>query len=304
MTDSRLPFVSIVVPVRNGEETIGPCLEALVALDYRGAHDILVVDNGSSDSTAARVADLGLPLVQERAQGRAIARNTGIRETRGEIVAFVDADCIAEPSWLTELVRPYHDPDVAGVGGEIHAVPPETAVQVYLDRRESCWQQYCVQGGRRKRSGFLITANASYRRSVLELVGGFDPHFVTAEDVDLGYRVRNAGYRLAYAGDAIVRHQLRATTRELFRQRYGYGYGRVLLRRRHDLRRGYSLPRRREMAKHALSASLLTVRSLRTQDVASDAAYARCEAVESVALRFGATHAEVARVVPRIRLLA
>ena len=304
MTGSALPSVSIVVPVRNGERTITACVDALCAQDYRGPYDLVVVDNGSTDATASRVSALGVPLVREARQGRGIARNTGIGVTDGEILAFVDSDCIAEPRWLTELVRPYADPDVAGVGGEIHAVPPVSAVQIYLDRRESCWQQYCVQGGRRKRAGFLITANASYRRSVLDLVGGFDPHFVTSEDVDLGYRVRRAGYRLAYAGDAIVRHQLRETMRELFRQRYGYGYGRALMRRRHDLERGYSLPKRREVADSAVTACRLTARSLRESAIAADASYARCETVERLAVRLGATHAAVARHVPRLRLLA
>ena len=304
MTNRALPFVSIVIPVRNGERTVEPCLEALLSLDYEGELEIKVVDNGSTDSTVARVASLGVPLVHEPSQGRGIARNTGIRKTKGEIVAFIDSDCIAEPSWLTELVRPYDDPDVVGVGGEIHAATPFTGVQKYLERRESCWQQYCVQGGRRKLSGFLITANASYRRWVLDLVGGFDPHFVTAEDVDLGHRVRNTGYKLAYAGGAIVHHHLRETTRELFWQRYSYGYGRVLMRRRHNLHRGYSLPKRREVARSTFTASLLTARSLHAPDVAGDASYARCEAVERIALRLGATHAAVARHVPQLALLA
>jgi cellulose synthase/poly-beta-1,6-N-acetylglucosamine synthase-like glycosyltransferase len=304
VSDASLPSVSVIVPVRDGARTIASCLDALLAQDYPGSAEVLVVDNGSTDATAGLVRPRDVLLVHESHQGRAIARNAGIARASGEIVAFVDADCIAEPGWLTALVQPFADAGVGGVGGEIHSVPPVTAVQVYLDRKEACWQQYCVQGGRRKRHGFLITANAAYRRSVLDEVGGFDPSFITAEDVDLGWRVRHAGHTLAYAPDAIVRHRLRETVRDLFRQRYGYGYGRVLFRRRHDLQRGYSLGTYRELGDATLRAVRLTVESARRPELADDASYARCETVERVALRLGAAHCVIAQVVPRVRLAA
>jgi cellulose synthase/poly-beta-1,6-N-acetylglucosamine synthase-like glycosyltransferase len=299
-----LPTVSVVVPVRNGQRTIGACLDALLALDYRGSSEVIVVDNGSTDATAALADSRDVLLLCEPRRGRAIARNAGIASALSEIVAFVDADCVAEPGWLTALVTPFSDPAVGGVGGEIHSISPVTAVQAYLDQKESCWQQYCVQGGRRKRHGFLITANAAYRRSVLDRVDGFDPHFVTAEDVDLGWRVRDAGYSLAYAPEAIVRHRLRESARALFRQRYGYGYGRALFRRRYDLERGYSLGTYRQLGEAAVAAARLTLQETRRPEVAAAASYARCETVERVALRLGAAHCAVAQVVPRIRLVS
>ena len=285
VTDASLPSVSVVVPVRDGERTIAACLDALLAQEYPGRVEVIVVDNGSTDGTSDLARSRPVVLVHEPRQGRAIARNAGIARSTGEIVAFVDADCVAEPGWLTMLVEPFADAGVGGVGGEIHSVPPVTAVQVYLDRKEAGRQQYCVQGGRRKRHGFLITANAAYRRSVLSEVGGFDPSFITAEDVDLGWRVRHAGHTLAYAPDAIVRHWLRETIRDLFRQRYGYGYGRVLFRRRHGLERGYSLGTYRELGDAALRAARLTVASARRPELADDASFARCETVERLAAR-------------------
>jgi cellulose synthase/poly-beta-1,6-N-acetylglucosamine synthase-like glycosyltransferase len=304
VSDAPAPSVSVVVPVRNGRATIGACLDALLAQDYPGGTEVIVVDNGSSDGTAAVARGREVALVHEPRQGRAIARNAGIARAAGEIVAFVDADCVAEPDWLAALVVPFGDTAVGGVGGEIHALDPVTPVQAYLDRRETCWQQYCVQGGRRRRHGFLITANAAYRGTVLAEVGGFDPGFPPSEDVDLGWRVRAAGHTLAYAPRAIVRHRLRERTRELFRQRYGYGYGRALFRRRYGLEPGYSLGTYRELREAALAAARLTVQSARRPEVAVAASHSRCETVERVALRLGAAHCAVAQVVPRLGLRA
>ena len=110
---------SVIVPVFNGADTIGECLASLLALDYPpSGFEIVVVDNGSTDGTAAVVAGLGgrVRLLHEPVRGASAARNRGVRAARGRLVAFTDADCAVEPHWLARLVEPSGPlPTLAGV---------------------------------------------------------------------------------------------------------------------------------------------------------------------------------------------
>ena len=95
MTDHRLPFVSVIIPVLNGERTIRECLVSLLRVDYlpeRG--EILVVDNGSTDRTAEIINSFPVRYLGEERRGKSYARNRGIEASKGEILAFTDADCV------------------------------------------------------------------------------------------------------------------------------------------------------------------------------------------------------------------
>jgi glycosyltransferase involved in cell wall biosynthesis len=123
-----LPSVSVIVPVRDGDGTIAECLDAILATDYPAdRREILVVDNGSTDGTAALIQSKPVRYLHESKRGVSNARNRGIAESSGEILAFVDADCLVEPQWLSELVRPFEDPEVGSVGGDLQHVPPPSA---------------------------------------------------------------------------------------------------------------------------------------------------------------------------------
>src|SRR6266480_6290411 len=121
------PSVSVIVPVRNGESTIADCLDAILATDYPAdRREILVVDNGSSDGTSALIQSRPVRYLREHRRGVSNARNRGIAESNGEILAFVDADCLVEPQWLAELVRPFDDPEIGSVAGHLQHAPPTT----------------------------------------------------------------------------------------------------------------------------------------------------------------------------------
>ena len=114
------PTVSIVLGVYNGAEIIGDCLESLLNQNYPAdAYDIIVVENGSTDNTTEVVKRYPVRLFHNSVRGLAPARNTGISQSNADIIAFTDADCIADPNWLSALVKPYADPEVGGVGGAI-----------------------------------------------------------------------------------------------------------------------------------------------------------------------------------------
>lgn len=227
------PSVSIVVPVRNGEAEIGSCLASLLRTRYpESRREILVVDNGSTDATSEIVRRYPVRCAHEPRRGPSHARNRGVEESGGDIVAFVDADCVATTGWLRELAAPFRRPEVQAVAGEILSYPPDTRAQRYMALRKSRWQKPAVES---RAWPFAITANLAVRRDAFEHVGLFDPLLVRAQDKDFGRRFLDAGLRLEYAPRAIVLHRHRATTRGLFRQHLGWGFGAALLHLKYDL---------------------------------------------------------------------
>ncbi|MBM3668173.1 MAG: glycosyltransferase, partial [Actinobacteria bacterium] len=221
--DGALPFVSVVVPVRNGEEMIGDCIASILACDYPAeSREVLVVDNGSGDGTAAAIARHPVTALSEPRRGVSFARNRGIAAARGEVVAFIDGDCIADPEWLRELALPFADPAVGCVAGELRHLPATTAAERQAVRMLGEWQRYAVNSN----PPYAITANAAYRRRALDEIGPFDTRMPRAQDVELGLRFNErSGLRLAYAEDAVVRHRHRPTQLGFFRQQLGWAYG-------------------------------------------------------------------------------
>ena len=211
----RLPRVAVVVPVCNGERTIGTCLDALLALDYpREALEIAVVDNRSTDRTRTIVATYPVRLLEEwEVQSSYAARNRGVAETGSEVLAFTDADCVPDPGWLRALVTPLAQPAVCGVAGGIEAFAEASAVEGYQARHalraERAFSHPVLP--------FAQTANAAFPRDVFARVGGFDPRLVFGGDLDFSWRVQRAtGGRLVFEPRALVRHRHRTSWRGLF----------------------------------------------------------------------------------------
>jgi glycosyltransferase involved in cell wall biosynthesis len=224
------PTISVIVPVYNGARTIESCLESLLRQDYPAdRYEIIVVDNGSSDDTAAIVSRYPVRLLTCAERGPSPARNAGIAHSRAQVVAFTDADCVVDPAWLVELASGYADPAVGGVGGPILAydLAQRSAVELFCDEQSPLVN---YGGGEGEFLPYLFTANASYRRPLVESVGGFNALLVTAEDVDLAWRVQcETGARLAYAPEATVYHHHRATVKDLMCQYRQYGFGEIVL---------------------------------------------------------------------------
>lgn len=222
------PFVSVVVPVYNGEETIGACLQALLTQDYPPEQfEVLVVDNNSTDGTPAIVQRSGLtPLFERRVQSSYAARNLGVRQARGEIVAFTDADCVPQPQWLEQLVTAFFSDDIVGVVGAIQPTPGKTAVAQFLAQTHPVRSQMIGQ------LWHVVTANVAFRRDTLIAVGLFR-EMRTSADVDLGLRLQLGGYgRIAYASEAVVRHSYEDSWPAIWRRFRRYGYAEALLGRR------------------------------------------------------------------------
>jgi cellulose synthase/poly-beta-1,6-N-acetylglucosamine synthase-like glycosyltransferase len=257
------PFVSVIVPVRDGESTIAACLDAILATDYPAdRREILVVDNGSSDGTADLIRARPVRYLREPRRGVSHARNLGIAESSGKVLAFVDSDCVVEPQWLTELARPFEDPEVGAVAGDLQHVPPRTPAERQAARLLGNWQRFAFNSD----PAYPITANAAYRRDVLDRIGGFDPHMARAQDVELGLRFKErSGLRLAYAERATARHRNRTTQLGFFRQQLGWAYGAGLVGAKFEAMGGEPVrpPRAREITRTARGLGIVLLARIR-----------------------------------------
>ncbi|HEX2028216.1 MAG TPA: glycosyltransferase [Nitriliruptorales bacterium] len=212
----RLPLVSVVIPVRDDPDGLRRCLRALAAQDYPPDRlEVLVVDNGSVASLEGVVHQQPhVRLLAEPAGGSYAARNHGVAEAHGEVIAFTDADCRPDPGWLRAGVDAITDRrDVGLVAGRIEVVVADrarpTPVEAYELLHAFPQERYA------RLHHFAATANAFTRRDVLREVGWFDPSLRSGGDKEWGARLRSVGYGIRYCPDALVRHPARATLAQL-----------------------------------------------------------------------------------------
>jgi GT2 family glycosyltransferase len=230
-TPAAPPRLSVVVATYNRAASLDRLLIAIAAQPgLVTASEVVVVDDGSTDDTAAVVARHGHRRVVTGHVGPAAARNAGWRAAQGELVVFTDDDCVPATDWLAGLLAAFADDGVEGVGGGI--VPLLHGYFEDFSHAERLADHGVAPDGSVR---YLVTANAAYRRSALERVGGFDETFPrpAGEDVDLSARVVETGGRLALAPDAIVAHDYRRGMRPLVRTYWRHGAARARLARAH-----------------------------------------------------------------------
>jgi glycosyltransferase involved in cell wall biosynthesis len=216
-------FISVVVTVRNERRHIAQLLDSLLAQE--GPFEVVVVDALSHDGTWEILQRYGaahpdLVRVSQKYGSRGIGRNAAVARARGEFVAFIDGDCFADSRWLAELRTALREGDVAA--GETRAVgSPSYGV---LER---------VELFQRGSDVTYPSCNLGYRRSLFQALGGFDPRFITAEDIDLNLRAVERGATIRFVPGAVVYHQMRATFVGFLFQAFWNGYGRKQLTEKH-----------------------------------------------------------------------
>ncbi|MCP4591593.1 MAG: glycosyltransferase, partial [bacterium] len=221
--------VDLVIPARNAARTLRLNLTAAVRILERGELGrIIVVDDGSTDTTAQIAGEFPVTCLRSPPRGRSAARNLGWNESDADVVWFMDADCVAQPDALIRILPHFDDPVVGGVGGSFCAAPGGPLLAKLI--HEEIIERHRRMGNR---VNFVATGNAAYRRSVLEEVGGFDERFVRAQDAELSYRVRAAGHQLAFAPDSQVEHAHETRLWSYLRTQAQQGYWRFWLHLRH-----------------------------------------------------------------------
>lgn len=180
--------VSVIVPAKNAARSIDACLAALAAHLPRESTEVIVVDNGSTDDTALRAANRSVRVLHVPQGFVSRVRNEGARAARGQIVAFVDADCTVLPEWHDAVTTVLADPSV-GIAGCRHEIPPDATwcQRVWHDAQ---LQREAALGG----VSYVPAGNCAMRRDTFLALGGFDERLETGEDPDLCVRVAQRGY--------------------------------------------------------------------------------------------------------------
>ncbi len=228
-TNSFLPKITVIIPIYNGEADLPELISNLVDQTYpKEKVEYLLVDNNSRDRTtsllqaAAENSPITIrPLSETKIQSSYAARNAGIRAATGEILAFTDADCRPQPSWLESLIAPFVNPDVAIVAGEVLALHGTTLLEQHADRQDTLSQKHTLA---HPFYPYGQTANLAIRREAFEKIGLFRPYLTTGGDADICWRIlqHNMG-RLEFTPEAIVKHRHRVTLKELESQWRRYG---------------------------------------------------------------------------------
>ena len=229
---SRYPKVSVVVASYNGARTLKLCLDSLQRLNYPD-YEVVLVDDGYTDTTQ-QIAS-AYPNVRcvrhEKNFGLSVARNTGIIASTGEVIAFTDSDCRADEDWLYYLVGSLLGSEFAGVGGP-NLLPPE-------DSRVAAAVMVSPGGPAHvmltdREAEHIPGCNMAFYKRALEEIGGFDPIFMKAgDDVDVCWRLQQAGCKIGFSPSAFVWHYRRSTMGAYLKQQEGYGEAEALLVRKH-----------------------------------------------------------------------
>ncbi|MEM2943568.1 MAG: glycosyltransferase [Methanomassiliicoccales archaeon] len=216
-------LISVVLNIMNEERNISDLLDSLVVQEM--PIEIIVVDAGSKDRTREIVKAYAqryqFVKMYVKPGTRGESTNYGISKATGNIIAFTGGDCIVNPFWAKELRKTIAEgADI--VAGRTINLGPEAWED--LERVELYHKGFDVS---------YPSCNMAFRREVLEKVGGFDPWFITAEDIDLNYRAVEAGFSIKYNPNAIVYHRTKGTIYKFFKQAFWNGVGRKQLTLKH-----------------------------------------------------------------------
>jgi GT2 family glycosyltransferase len=215
--------------VKNGEQTLAEALTALADQHYDGWWELVVVDAGSTDRTIEiaesftarfpRVTILGsdMPAVA------AVAHNRGVRACSGEVIVFVDADDVVGADYLESMGRALAVHPLVGAMMDIGRLNPPADVKRRRPLQTDLIEVFCDY------RPAVIGATMGVQRSAFEQVGGFDETLATQQDLDLSWRLFDAGYPPATAPAAVLHYRYRSELAEIFRQHYNYGWGEVQL---------------------------------------------------------------------------
>jgi cellulose synthase/poly-beta-1,6-N-acetylglucosamine synthase-like glycosyltransferase len=254
------PQISVVIITYNGASRIDRTLSQLRCQTVGpDAFDVLVVDDGSTDETAALAAAWGARVIRlPENRGAGSARNAGLDAVSTPLVAFIDDDCLPVPSWLENLLGPFSDLDVDGVGGRI--VPsgrpglilsfitdnnPWAPLSANLLRSGNPLYRLVlyllkVLRAHREPQGDALFAvaggNMAFRVDGLRDLGGFNPSLRVAEETDLCLRLhrRTRGARLVYRPQAEVSHRFETSLIGVLRRAHRYGQGTAKMAASHD----------------------------------------------------------------------
>ena len=229
-------FVSIIIPVRNRPDDIEGCLQSLRRLNYPAEKlEIIVVDDASTDRTPDVVGRYPVRLIRVKHHKQAsYCRNLAARHARGDILAFIDSDCLAGVAWLRELMPAFKDTRLGALGGVVDGYYNETGLDRYEKVKSSLNVSSWFRRSQKNNPFFYLPAcNLLVRRHLFLDLGGFKEDLVVGEDVDLCWRIRKRGCQIEYRPQGRVYHKHRNRVFSFCRRRFDYGTSEPLLNKLH-----------------------------------------------------------------------
>ena len=251
----RKPKISVVIAVKNDRYHIEECIKALINQEYtKEDYEILIIDGMSTDGTSEilekikKRENVNLKILRNPKGDAASGRNIGIKEGKGEVVAFTDSDAIVYPDWLKNIekyMRRFEkERKIAGVGGP-DLLPENQPYKSYVISK--IMASSFASGGELNPSTQHImasdemvvkhipTCNLSVKREVFESEGGFDEAFIKGQDLEFSTRLSIKGYSFFYTPEIKVRHYRRRHIRDLAKQIYKWGKAKAAIIKKHGL---------------------------------------------------------------------
>lgn len=239
--ESETPFVSVVLPVYNDPDGVETTLESLTSLHYPDeCYEILVVDNDSTDETPQVIQSFAddhtnvSMLVERDVQSSYAARNRAVEVSRGDILAFIDADMHVEADWLEQIVDVLAESGADYIGCDVELYTPgeRTAADHFDKLRGFDIERYI------NKLQFAPTCCLVVRREVFETVGSFDDRLVSSGDMEFGNRVADAGFDIHFAQNVTMYHPTRSSLRSNMKKAVRIGRGRYQLSKYYPERYG------------------------------------------------------------------
>lgn len=238
--------ISVVIAVRNELNHIRECVQSVLSQDYKKTYEVIIVDGMSTDGTYELLEKLKekhrFILLKNPKFNAAAGRNIGIEHSKGDYIAFIDGDAIAEKNWLKQITKAFEDSDAIGVGGP-DSLPEKSNKMARMigyvmtspvargGKLNPSTQHSMMEG--KQYVEHIPTCNLCLKRKVFDDVGLFDETFVKGQDLELNYRIVNAGYKLQYFPKIRVVHHRKQRVMDFAKQIYKWAKAKVAIIKKH-----------------------------------------------------------------------
>ncbi|MBF2056814.1 MAG: glycosyltransferase [Cyanobacterium sp. T60_A2020_053] len=239
------PSISVIIPVYNGEKDLLPLIDCLVSQTYNLTQvEFILVDNNSEDNTAHLIKEQAQLyqnqnikiryILADKIQSSYYARNQGIKNSEGKIIAFTDVDCRPQHDWLELLIQPFIDEKIMIVAGEIKGLKGNSILEKYAETNDTLSQKYTLAN---ELYPYAQTANLAIRKEALQIIGLFRPYLTTGGDADICWRLfQELQAEIKFVRGALVFHRHRNNLKDFQSQWQRYGKSNQYLHQLHGLK--------------------------------------------------------------------
>ena len=228
----------MIIPTFKRTQWLQELLQSLTKLDFPADRfEVIVVDDGSPNAAQKKesITAAGWPFqlsyLQQNQKGPAAARNLGAANAASDVLVFTDDDVVVDPTWLTEIIKGIDERGVGGTAGKTLTMKANTLTERYLSFVNHLSEHHVGASGE---LAYIITVNAAFPKSAFTAVGGFDEiyPFPSGEDIDLGFRLRQSGYKFKVNEGAKIWHRQRDNLWSMWKTWFIYGRGAYMSARR------------------------------------------------------------------------